>query len=859
MSLTFSNLSADSFESQLRAGRKRPRVREAVSCSHCRARKIRCDRELPCNPCSERGIPLQCNYMSDRDRLPYFGDKDQSPTPKPRVHKSIRKVIRPEDRIRCHPQQSKDAATVPEKVCSREKEFKEVGKVALVVRQAPSQVTNNPFLSPSRSHLMGVSHWMSPCYEMAVTQAILDRAPEFEPSRKAFSELKTLIRIQNKLPPATSSADAGFSKLWHFFPDRQTCLRWAAQYFRTYNRIYSVVDPLQVSRDIELIYSGQLDDMVCVSKVMLVISLAMQHIESERLNGRWLAKQVEGWIQSSPRFQQPCINVMQVFLLILVMDTISASETDKLYDLVAVHDQTIQVANSMRLDRNPSFLANVKPYEAELRKRLWHCFVRLNLEYCIRSGSAFSLRLEESDCPLPTNTDLQTLEPKAETNGLPNLGPDEQSKADMEFSISAAKLAKIVAPVYKILHSANPPKTPEQLHADLRNEFERLLVSLPRGLRPGFQSTSPVEELQQSMVSTHINSFLSIIALGSLFNTSPSPSQRGILMEAWDHETFILNQFRSLFQRTEEVGTMARQFLWADASRAALSACWIVGRLRKLDIGRIIIPHPQQIVCVMESKLAEFSSFSSQFWQSCFHLGPVIAKTHLILSVTLSVTTSLYSNRLTSYEPVNLRRRMLSMGVSAAEKVTAQMKTSLQQRIQGLLQRQQQLQLQTTNLAGTGQSMGPQSAATQFSPITISPDDSPGSMLSNLNLWEWPPSNIHTSNTNTYAAIEGAIPAIMVPDTDPMPTSVGLPPPPQQQSVAAPPPLITDSLCTLDFSGSNSTMSDPSSVTSLVSPYTLFNTDPAALAQAVERAVSGDSTLGPVPVFDALIPQSLWD
>lgn len=331
-------------------------------------------------------------------------------------------------------------------------------------------------------------------------------------------------------------------------------------------------------------------------------------------------------------------------------------------------------------------------------------------------------------------------------------------------------------------------------------------------------------------------------------------------MEIWDHETFILDQFQSLFQRTEEIGSMARQFLWTDAGRAALSACWIVGRLRKLDVGRIIIPHSQQIVCIMENKLADFLTFSSQLWQSCFHLGPVVAKTHLILSVTLSVSTTLYSNHLTSYEPLNLRQKMLAMGVSVAEKVVRQMKTSLQQRIQSQLESQQQLQLQTANLSGSGTDLVSPNPATQFSPLT---SDSTESMIVNLNLWEWPPAPISTCNTHPYP-IEGAIPTVLAADADPAPPSVVAQPinsVQAQQQPISPASLMPDSLRNIDFPGNNSVLADPMSLPSLVSPFTLFNSDPASLAQAMERAVSGDSALGPISIFDGspTVLQSMWD
>ena len=856
MSLTFSNLNADSFESQLRAGRKRPRVREAVSCSHCRARKIRCDRDLPCKPCRERGIPTECNYISDKDRIP---------TPKPRMLKQIRQVSRSRpqvmisgNQIPINLQNPTEIITPPDSACSLslDEPSKEFSAALGAVRSEPKFThTQSGKSGPGsgsgsgpKARLVGVSHWMAPCYEMAVTRGILDRIPEFEPSRKAFTEIKTLIRNENMIPPVASGSAAGLSSLWHLFPDRQACLRWAAQYFRTYNRVYNVVDPPEIIRDINLIYSGQLeDDPVRVGKVVLVISLAMQHVESDRLNGRWLAKQVEHCIQSSSRFQKPCIDVMQVLLLILVMSTISASETDKMYGLLAIHGLATQIANSMALHRNPSLLANVSPYEAEVRKRLWACLARLNLEYCIQSGSQFTIRLDESDCPLPANVSLRSLDPEAADSDQSDMEQDKQAEADMAFAIAAATTAKIIAPAHKATFLPTPSQSFELLQRDLRAELEKLLVALPSRLRPGFQSTDPVEELQQSMISIHINSFLSILALGCTFSTAITPLQRGLLMEIWDHQTFILDQFQSLFQRNQEVGNMARQFLWTDGARAAFGACWIVNRLRRLDVGRIIIPHAEQTVCVMERKLAKFCEFSSHLWQGCFFLGPVIAKTYLILAVSLGVLTNLYSNHLNNYKPFTLRQKIFSLGVSTAEKVTAEMKAALQERTQSRQQLAQQDHQQLDqppegdSRMATNYQFAPESPNTTVAEPPGTPQTA-HSQIGSLSMWEWPTTPIpSTMLVDDAYSLPGTIPTVEG-ATAPTPSAervAAIRPPP-------PPPLVTDSLGGFDFLGG--AMPDPATLSSQleISPLTLFNSDPASLAALMEQSMSSisNSSLG---------------
>ena len=51
-----------SFATTQVAGQKRLRNRDPVSCQPCRARKVACDREQPCNSCVKHKIPEKCSF-----------------------------------------------------------------------------------------------------------------------------------------------------------------------------------------------------------------------------------------------------------------------------------------------------------------------------------------------------------------------------------------------------------------------------------------------------------------------------------------------------------------------------------------------------------------------------------------------------------------------------------------------------------------------------------------------------------------------------------------------------------------------------------------------------------------------------
>lgn len=566
--------------------------------------------------------------------------------------------------------------------------------------------------------MIGLSHWMAPCNEMDVVRAMLDHSEPFNPCRKTFRELKAMLRLHNSVPPSlpTLTSDTDLKLL---LPDRPTCDRWCAQYQATYGRIYSILDPKALGTDVDRIYAGTLSHPTNVSKVLLAMAIAMQpSSSSDRLYGRSLARQVEIFLRSSSRFQKPCIGVVQVHLLLIVLKTISASDTDKIYDLMGLHGITTQIVLNMGLHRDPALFSDVSPYHAEVRKRLWAAFVRLNLNYCVRSGTHFTLRLEESDCPLPTTAGLRAPTDSTPTNTtILGCEPDERARADLDFGIAAARLANVIGPMQQALYSskAGEDSDPCQMQNELKSAYEDIIASLPAELRrgPGSSSTQPsstdpMQSLQQSILSITFYSFLSITNLASTLGCPPHNTQRPSLMEIWDYSTSVFYEFRSLCQSPSpipaaaagKITDIACHLLWTDACRAVLAACWTVSRLRELSVS--LSPHPQSTMVhmhVFQQILTDALGFLSGMWKAKFYLGPVAAKTSIILAVTLNVTLAAQQQNSSSSSNLDVAPALMEVGVVTAEILIGEFTAALQQRQQ---QQSQQKHVPTSRLPNLG-------------------------------------------------------------------------------------------------------------------------------------------------------------
>ncbi|KAK0754483.1 hypothetical protein B0T18DRAFT_484942 [Schizothecium vesticola] len=583
MALRFRNLDLDSFESELKnkSGRKGPRVRDAKSCLECRTRRKRCSRGLPCAECHQRGPPLECVYAS----TPRYMRPHADPLPSP---PDVSRVNSPEERISPQPtghepETDSDANAGPGSHV--------VARSPAVLKLSPAATSSQPVetanifrASGLKTRMVGPSHWLAPCRDMMVLKAFLDRSTEFQSIWSSFGELKVLLQAYNPVPPSPflSRADSDGTGLCTLLPDRAQCEERVTKFCQSYNRIYGIIHPAALRDDVRQVYSGTLANPVHVARVVMVVAIAMQDSEIDRMHGRMLAREVEDCVNSSLRFQKPCIGAVQNLLLLLLLKTISASDTDKMHDMLSLQGLTGQIMFNMGLHRDPAPFPAITPYYAELRKRLWACYLRLSVEFCMRSGTRFSVSLDETDCPLPTATNLASL------SGHHDATTHEQDMTDASFAVAAAQLTSIIAP-------------------------------------------------------------------------------RATLLETWDLATSTTHHFHRL---PSPLHPISHHLLWSHASRAALTACFVVGRLRALDARRTA--NPQHTTRVFHVLLGDSLASLARRLRARAHLGPVAAKASLVVAVAVGVTERLFADG-----DGNVAERLVAEGVRTAGREVGEMKAAL--------------------------------------------------------------------------------------------------------------------------------------------------------------------------------------
>lgn len=725
--LTFSHLSAETFETgQKGAGRKGPRYREAISCLPCRNRKVRCSRELPCRQCQDRSH--ECSYTKPpRKRTaapPSRPDPAISlPTPSDRYSGASAPItphlqpgwIMPADTprlgLRSSAASSPKLAHVagPEEVKKRPDELKYPSPPDSVVTNAvPVEATFAG--SNFGSRLLGPTHWMAPCQEMMVVKAMLDGSDGFVTNRKAFTQLMDMARSANKLPPAfirhPSGLDATYLRhVLEDCSDRHETRQWAQHFFTGWGRIYQIVDAATLSDDMGDIYNTadmdnaheKPDGTASLLRVLMVVAVAMQRSEQHRLQGRRLGKCVEDFLYATSGSREPCIGLVQALLLLLVLKTIAASDMDSMSGSMGVQGLTSQVVLAVGLHRDPGLFPGLSTYQRDSRKRMWACYLRLSLDYSIRTGSPLPIHLEDTDCPLPAATRISTPDVLRQCPPSSLCYPDPVvEQADAIFGLEAAKLARILVPIQRALCSPSPKASQCDLSMeDINSTLGSFIADVPPSLKLDGASKTPIDVilvLQRSILSINMHSISLMVALRNVICECPDPSQKAQLMEVWDHAISILDMLQNLLQLGDQGGPEAAaaaeityQLLWPDAVRAALYACILVSRMCCLDSGRMLRSGGARntIATICQSLLSMPLSFLCRFWESKFHLGPVATKVSLLLAVALTVTSNLDASADAAARDWTResKEKFMQVGVTVVNEWVAGMKNAFETRL----------------------------------------------------------------------------------------------------------------------------------------------------------------------------------
>lgn len=227
-------------------------------------------------------------------------------------------------------------------------------------------------------------------------------------------------------------------------------------------------------------------------------------------------KSCAGFALALGKFTQPSAATLPAFVLY--------TESDFLFNRAAqmncyiLSGVLMRLMLKMGLHRDPSKLANISPFEGEMRRRMWNMAIQVELLVSFHMGLPSMLQGIESDTDVPRN--LVDDDFDEDSTELPP-GRPTSDYTPMTYPIHKTRLLRVFGQIARQAHALTPPSYSEVMRLD--DQLQEVWKSIPQ-----FMKFRPLDECVGDPPSVLIQRF----GMASLYNKSRCVLHRRYLAEA---------------------------------------------------------------------------------------------------------------------------------------------------------------------------------------------------------------------------------------------------------------------------------------------------------------------------------------
>lgn len=192
-------------------------------------------------------------------------------------------------------------------------------------------------------------------------------------------------------------------------PSRTTCDELVQLYFRTFDTVFRVLHVPTFEKDYQAYWSDNLVSKETFhQKLLLVMAIGTcfyyddeeQEYPLRTLASRWIF-QVQYWLVNIFETGEPNMDVIQVSALLLLARQVDRVGTNLIWISA---DFPLRVAISESYHKEPSIhFPDIRPFEAEMRTRLWATILELSLQSSLDAGMPPPISCDSFDCRPPAN------------------------------------------------------------------------------------------------------------------------------------------------------------------------------------------------------------------------------------------------------------------------------------------------------------------------------------------------------------------------------------------------------------------------------------------------------------------------
>ncbi|WYZ41098.1 hypothetical protein EsH8_IV_001439 [Colletotrichum jinshuiense] len=479
------------------------REKPMLSCTFCRSRKVRCDRQLPCKTCTDRGIGFSCTYKSagPRKTKVSVGDRIQQ------LEELVRSLVRQQQQEQ---QTRQTPAVIPDSLVrdALERSFQALpGSSPQNVPTAPpvsaeedttTSTMRHASLSHSRdraesptpsepgsmrlnSHHVG-ANYVGNVHWAAILDSISELRDHYE-EEEAARMLDTSEHTNHRNPGPRllyEPVHGTKAELFKSIPARPVVDRMVARYFNA----QGVVPEILHSGHFLLEYEKFWQDPAAVPfiwlgllfSVMCVATLYHQSIEEaadpetpERVH---IFQEQTLHCLMQGQYTRGGDYVIETLINYLVCESLLSEDTE--IGLWLVQGIIVQLALSEGYHRDPQNFHNISPFAGEMRRRVWAVIVQMDLRLSSQMALPRLLKLQQYDTAEPRN--LLDTDFDESTVKLPHSRP-ETEVTPVLYSLAKSRIDKMMGLVSDLVNDTRENPYTEILELD--RKLQEAEASLP--------------------------------------------------------------------------------------------------------------------------------------------------------------------------------------------------------------------------------------------------------------------------------------------------------------------------------------------------------------------------------------------
>ncbi|KAK3378509.1 fungal-specific transcription factor domain-containing protein [Podospora didyma] len=385
------------------------RTRVLLSCAPCRASKLKCDRHQPCGQCVKKVRADGCTYAPRPEKL------RPARSMAARL-KRLEGMVRGMMDVDGVPITSAAAADKTGPIYDSGPAFPVSGPgsstTAVICAAAPGTFPNQAQVVVGRSTTyVGATHFMAMLDDIEDLKSYFDEEDDESQGEPGHdmpeSQSPDMLLIFGSRPTTKQ-------ELLELLPSRAVVDRLVQRYFTAHSPSLSVIHRPEFAKLYSEFWADpESAELHWLALLFLILSLgvffstfmAPHELEADadaapmerfrRYRGAAASALVTG------RYTSAHVTVLQPFLLFVEAEFLTnrASQMN-CYLLTSV---CIRLMLRMGLHRDPSKLAHITPFDGEIRRRMWHLAIQLELMVSFHMGLPSMVHSIESDTALPRN------------------------------------------------------------------------------------------------------------------------------------------------------------------------------------------------------------------------------------------------------------------------------------------------------------------------------------------------------------------------------------------------------------------------------------------------------------------------